>query len=351
MKFFYIFIFSVMLGSFIEAADFTWSFLETPSLKNSINPKIALFDGAVNFNTNRVIWECEAASNGCGVLVELNAGIVLSRVEVYTAKPNQLKMAPLKTEFVVWNDGKGNWDKAISISDVTGRAAEKEYTSATINTTWDAPSKPIRVLKILMYGSGIWLTEIKLFAKDETGKEYLLKSPEAVSLSDEGTILKPGSFGGGASVNIKFWSPKQNYVGNPNALSRRDRVVFHFDLSSYIEEGKIKEAVLALPLQPFGVLTGNDIELQCFKTEHSPIFNMDFISNDVFSVVNLFVDKKTEIMHFIDVTKMVNAALNRGDGTIAFRVRNGTIEKFGNRQNKPEGVIVDSQKLKLEIVR
>ena len=161
---------------------------------------------------------------------------------------------------------------------------------------------------------------------------------------------KPDSFLGGSLINIGFVNSTNCWVGNPNSLNRRDRVVFQFDLREYLQEGKVKKAMLVLPLKPFGILKANWLELECFKTERYPVSEMDIISNKVFPVAMLLIDHKSTLLHNIDVTKMVNSALNRGDGTIAFRVRNATIEKVGNRQNKPEGASINFNQLKLEIV-
>jgi hypothetical protein len=343
--------FLLIYGVLVGAADFSWSFLEMPSKTVSVNPTVALFDGDINSNTNNVTWDAKYASQGCGVLFQFNEPIVLSRVEVFTAKPNQLQMPPLKTEFVLWNDAKQNWEEAISISDVTDKATDKNFTSGAIKTKLDVPQKPICALKILMYGAEICLTEIKLYAKSTDGKERLLEPRQPVSFPAESKIENARSFGGGAVAQVGFWNPQNNYVGNPNSLNRLDRVVFHFDLSEYLEAGKVKRAILVLPLQLFGVVKGNMIELQCFKTEHAPVFNMDIISNDVFPVATMLIDGQSPVLQHLDTTKIINEALGRGEGTVTFRVRNVTVEKIGSRQGKPEGVYVDCKKLNLEIVK
>lgn len=175
----------------------------------------------------------------------------------------------------------------------------------------------------------------------------VLSSPSLCMLS---TTKKPDSFGGGSFINIGFWKHTNCWVGNPNSLNRRDRVVFQFDVREYLQEGKVKKAILVLPLKPFGILKANWLELECFKIERYPVSEMDIISNKVFPVTRLLIDHKSTLLHNIDVTEMVNAALNRGAGTITFRVRNATIEKVGNRQNQPEGASVNFNQLKLEIV-
>ncbi len=350
MKRFFLIVIVLFCGQ-IRAADFSWSFLGTPSKKTSQNSEIALFDGNINYNTNHVIWDARYAPKGCGVLFKFDQPTTISRMEVFTAKPNQLQMAPLKTEFFLWDEAHNKWENGACIKDVTGKASDKKFTRSSIKTAWKAPDKPVKALKILMYGAGIWLTEIKLYAKNIGGDEYLLKPHKSVSTSAGDAVVSVSSFGGGSIGNIGFWNVKNTYVGNPNVLNRRDRVVFHFDLSEYLQAGKIKQAILVLPLQPFGVLKGNKIELEYFKTEHAPVFKMDLISNDVLPVATMFIDSKSQVLHNLNVTKMINDALSRGEGSIAFRVRNITIEKVGNRYNKPEGVSIDYKKLKLEIIK
>ncbi len=164
--------------------------------------------------------------------------------------------------------------------------------------------------------------------------------------------LSPLTFGGGAKVNIGFWNLTTNrWIGNPNALNRCDRVVFNFDLSSYIEAGKLTRAVLVLPLQPFGKSEDNQLELQVFTAEHNPIKAMDLIAKDVKPLKKIAVKSLSKTPVRVDVTTVVNKALARGDGGIAFRIRNITTEKLGNRTNKPEGAAVQRAHLKLEIIK
>lgn len=181
----------------------------------------------------------------------------------------------------------------------------------------------------------------------------LMALPLSTLSSPSLRILKvetPGSFWGGSFSNIGFGGATSCWVGNPNSLNRRDRVVFHFGLRDYLQEGKVKKAILVLPLQPFGVLKENWLELECFEEEREPVLRMDIISNKVFPVDAFLIDQGSTLLHHSDVTQMVNSALKRGEGSIAFRVRNATIEKVGNRQNKPEGASIDLTQLRLEIV-
>jgi len=351
MKSFFLIMSLLLYGGLLGATDFSWSFLGEPNKIHSKNHRRALFDKATSYNTNRVIWDSKYAPKGCGVVFEFNKPMIISRVEVFTAKPNTLLYAPLKTEFILWDDAKSLWGDKACINDVTGKANNTKFTSASIKTKWDAPSKATNALKILMYGTGIWLTEINIYIKNANGQERLLQPNKPISLLAKSEIVKPSSFGGGASVDIRCWDPKSSWVGNPNVLNRKDRVVFHFDLSEYLQKGKVKQAILVLPLQPFGAMKGNRLELECFKSEHAPVFKMDLISNDVSPVNAMLIDAKSQVLHHLDITKLVNDRLSRGEGTIAFRVRNMTIEKVGNRKNKAEGVIVDVKKLKLEIVK
>lgn len=161
--------------------------------------------------------------------------------------------------------------------------------------------------------------------------------------------LTPQSFGGGAMANIGFWNEKNNWAGNPNTLNRRDRVVFQFDLRRLLVSGKINRAVLVLPLQPFGKSADNRLELQVFRTEHAPVRAMDIISEEVAPLQEVALTSVANTPLRFDVTREVNGALARGDGSITFRLRNITIEKKGNRNSQPEGAEVDRNRLQLEI--
>ncbi len=155
---------------------------------------------------------------------------------------------------------------------------------------------------------------------------------------------------GGASVNIDVCDENHHYVGNPNTLNRRDRVMFSFDIRRYLYAGRIKQALLVYENNPMGCLDKNEIELELFKNGRATLRNEDLISGDVMPLCRYEFSRTTPREATIDVTEQLNAALAIGEGALTFRLRNVTIETLGNRFSTAEGVIVPRQKVMLLVI-
>ena len=155
---------------------------------------------------------------------------------------------------------------------------------------------------------------------------------------------------GGASVNIDICDEKHHYVGNPNTLNRRDRVMFSFDIRRYLYAGRVKQALLVYENNPMGCLDKNEIELELFKSGRATLRNEDLISGDVMPLCRYEFSKTTLRQATLDVTEQLNAALSIGEGALSFRLRNVTIETLGNRFSTAEGVIVHRQKVRLLVI-
>ncbi len=155
---------------------------------------------------------------------------------------------------------------------------------------------------------------------------------------------------GGASVNIDICDDKHHYVGNPNTLNRRDRVMFSFDIRRYLYVGRVKQALLVYENNPMGCLDKNEIELELFKSGRATLRNEDLISGDVMPLCRYEFSKTTLRQATLDVTEQLNAALSIGEGVLSFRLRNVTIETLGNRFSTAEGVIVPRQKVRLLVI-
>ena len=155
---------------------------------------------------------------------------------------------------------------------------------------------------------------------------------------------------GGASVNIDICDEKHHYVGNPNTLNRRDRVMFSFDIRRYLYAGRVKQALLVYENNPMGCLDKNEIELELFKSGRATLRNEDLISGEVMPLCRYEFSKTTLRQATLDVTEQLNAALSIGEGALSFRLRNVTIETLGNRFSTAEGVIVPRQKVRLLVI-
>lgn len=176
----------------------------------------------------------------------------------------------------------------------------------------------------------------------------LPKAPAAPA-PNAAAVLTPESYLGGASANILFTSDTQGYVGNPNLLSRRDRVVFQFDLKKYLDAGHVSSAVLEFKIDRLGVPNPNRFTIEVFSGEHAPLRKEDIIAADVTAIGSFLFDMQSIKTVRLDVTAAVNAALERGNGAIAFRVLDATIETGGGHSGKAEGGLLARQSIKLEV--
>ncbi len=309
-------------------------------------PVTALFDGQLAFNAPHVIWDSSVATKGCGVLLDFGVSTKLSTITIVTAKPNQLAWSPARTLFQAWDETKHEWRAETVVPDVTGRVKDSSFVSAKpVETTWEANCETTAV-RILMFGAGIWLTEVRV--QDSNGEE--LKAESSIAIPESATRLAPCGRGGGASVNINFYNEKQPYIGNPNALNRQDRVLVNFDLRPFLLGGKIEKATLSLYLAPIGNLESNRLEVERLTAPRTSLQAMDLIATDTSSIASFLFDQRTQPPWLLDVTSAVNEALERGEGYLAFRLRNLTIEKVGNRKNQPEGTYLNYDHTFLDII-
>ena len=180
----------------------------------------------------------------------------------------------------------------------------------------------------------------------------------AVGVSAGVRIIVPGaqdiSNGSSASIDTWYiggiggnWFP----VGQPNTQNRRDRVIIRFDLSRYIDKGRIGRAVLLFSLEQFGRLRQEELQLDHFTVERQLLTATDLISPQVEKVTGLSLNPKmTQRLNYrLDVTRQVNADLRRGFGMIAFRLLSNSADQFGNPFNAPTGVNVIRETVKLSI--
>ncbi|MBO4345168.1 MAG: hypothetical protein J5833_05405 [Victivallales bacterium] len=328
-------------------ADLNFSFVGKYSDKHTKDAETALFDGKYIYNTAHIIWDSGVAPNGCGVILTFQKPTAISKVVVVTAKPNHIAYTPEKTEFQAWDSVKQDWKEAVAIDDVTGRCKDKDFiTGEPIKTVWqaDATTEGIR---ILMYGLSIWLTEIEVY--DVNGAK--LSAEPMPAANADATPLAPCSQGGGASVDINVYSKTEPYVGNPNPLGRRDRSMVLFDIRGALDKGSVTSAVLDLGVTRMGILTTNMFAVEVFENSRSSLRNQDLIASDAKILRQFLYSSNSPTSIRIDITDLVNAKLNQGDGYVGFRMKDITIETVGNRQNKAEGLVLIYQNCKMEIVK
>ena len=335
-------LFAVLCWSlFLQAGDFSWQLIGNPSAKYSRNIATALFDNEAHYSKDCVLWDSSAALNGCGLIIRFNKTVQISKVEVVTCKPNNNPYIPERTEFYSWNGDRLLWNEPVTVSDVTGRATDNKFVAPLVTTTWEvAGGVTTDALKILMYARGIWLAEVRIY--DMEGKLLSANNVTAPAVAATRT-LAPAAVGGGASANINYFNQRQNYIGNPNGGNRRDRVLLRFDVSSFLAKNQVRYAELSLALEPMGDMSVCLLAVEAFTVERTTLAAMDLISGEVRPVALIVIDRKSSRDHRVDVTAVVNEMLAAGNGSVAFRIRNLTVERNGNQRNKAEGVYIRYQ--------
>ncbi|MBQ6471958.1 MAG: hypothetical protein IJJ33_08240 [Victivallales bacterium] len=315
------------------------------SLEHSLSPETALFDGKVSYQSPHVIWEGGTASAGCGVLLEFPLPKKISRITVVSAKPNRLAWAAERVVFQSWDSDRQRWGAENTFPDPTGHFHDREWmTAEPIETTWQ-PKAAVQAVRILLYGQGIWLTEVQVHDTDGA----ILGALPGVPISTDAAGLSPCDHGGGPSVSIAHYRTDQGYVGNPNRLCRNDRAIVNYDVRPFLAAGKVSRCVLELAMKPMGGQDCNLFALEMLAAPRIALRDMDLVASDAVPVHSFLFDRRCPEKKHVDVTDFLKSALAKGHGLIAFRLRDVTTEKVGNRLNQAEGAILDYSQTILKI--
>jgi len=343
---------SLQLSLVAAAAEpfVTCLFLGTPSARDGSTDPRVLFDGQTLYNTSSVIFTAEFAPKGCGVILEFSEPVELSKVVVHSSKPNESPWGPTKSEFSIWNEETHLWKEATVIPDVTGRISEEKFTCGDSATTWNAPAdEAINALKITLYGGGIWLTEIEIY--DHAGKKIPAQTAICTCSTPPTEVLAAASWIGGVPGHATTFGPDLPYIGNPNTLPRRDRVLFTIDLNNLLLDGSVKQALLSFKIQPMGRLAVNRLAIYQITPGHNPLAADDLVFGEQTLLRDFIFDINSNQEIILDVTENINNLLDEGDGLFTVRITDATCDKFGNRVSYAEGVIIEYPSVKLEVVK
>ena len=164
--------------------------------------------------------------------------------------------------------------------------------------------------------------------------------------------LKPAEAGSTASVNIKWWTTKYLWAGNPNTLNRRDRTSIRFDLTKYLAKGRVAKAELCMAVDPFGIYDENTFVVEQLTRERMELKPTDTLSDDAIKRAEFVLTKDTKgpSRQRFDLTDCVNSVLQAGHTQLVLRLRDTTVEERGNKKNKAEGMAVKGDELKLEVL-
>jgi hypothetical protein len=175
--------------------------------------------------------------------------------------------------------------------------------------------------------------------------------PEPAPAPDT-TCLLPRStadIGSGAASGPGWYTPGgvldgKPFVGNPNTLTRRDRMLIRFDLAPlalrYGTKG-VKQATLKLmPVGAYGPEDVRRLELSHLQYDSAALEWKDVVSDRVDTVATLAVRRETVCQEGLsfDVTAPVNADLAQGRLLAPFRLRDLVSEEGGNPDMQPDGL-------------
>lgn len=162
----------------------------------------------------------------------------------------------------------------------------------------------------------------------------------------------PDDVGSGAAAGPGWYAPGgvlngQPFVGNPDPLTRRDRMVLRFDLTPFAlvcGETGVREAVLHLiPVSFHGPDPVRRIEVSHLRYDTGVLSWKDVVNDRAAAVSTVEVHRDTACGEGlrVDVTEQVNADLRLGRAAAAFRLRDIGSEE-GNPDMQPDGLCFPS---------
>jgi len=172
----------------------------------------------------------------------------------------------------------------------------------------------------------------------------------------------PDDVGSGAANGPGWYSPGgvldgKPFVGNPNTLTRRDRLVIRFDLAplaiAHGEAGVAKAILRLIPASFHGPDASRRIEVAHLDYDTGVLSWKDVVSDRAVAIGAVEVPQATASTDglTLDVTAQVNADLRLGRAASAFRVRDLASEE-GNPDMQPDGLCFPAQPtaaLRLEV--
>ena len=182
-----------------------------------------------------------------------------------------------------------------------------------------------------------------------------------LKMRDTAIVIVPSRNDIASGIKRKLWIGGVNIgrgkpdllVGHPNHLTRGDRALIRFPLSSLIAAGQVKKAVLSLELsKPFGEKMPRKIEIEHF-IEDQPYLDLIDLQHDMVEQITSFtVDKQmpAPIKLSFDITRFINNDLQKGFSAITLRFKDPAAEQEGNPDNLPTGIAIRCETIKLEIV-
>lgn len=199
---------------------------------------------------------------------------------------------------------------------------------------------------------------------------FLMVACGSVAHADEEVLVKlrgAEDFGSGPSVLDNLYTPgglaqAGLFLGNPNNLIRRDRVLLKYDIKPLLlSASRVKSAELVFYID---YVTGpeetRDMRIQHFTAPVGTFAGASVNSADVEEVSVVEVSRQEAVNggsgvtaaqpKEVDVTEALKSSLARGDTFCAFRLEDALVEKSGS-STEPAGLIIVRNEAKLPVLR
>ena len=173
---------------------------------------------------------------------------------------------------------------------------------------------------------------------------------QEIALNPE-TGIASGATRMGGQFSLKGLDGVGLFIGNPNALSRADRVVMTFDMASLLRDAAtIKSAKLVFYVDYFfGPSETRQIEASVFEAQLSQLTEESLSSSEVKPVATVTVSSADQNKggvalgksYEIGVTTQLLETIKAGGLSISFRLKDVKAESEGNPTMMPAGITLD----------
>lgn len=187
----------------------------------------------------------------------------------------------------------------------------------------------------------------------------IFAAPPAGQLVEKEIALNPhtgiasGATRMGGQFSLKGLEGIGLFIGNPNTLSRADRVVMTFDMAPLLRDAaKIKSAKLSFYEDYFfGPSETREIEVSVFEGQLSELTEESLSSSEVKPVATVTVSSADQNKgglalgksYEIDVTTQLLEKIKAGGLSISFRLKDMKAESDGNPKMEPAGMTLDKR--------
>lgn len=324
--------------------------------------------------------------------VEYNCNIIGKNIDKASKKSDYLIFDGNEKTYLTWNEKQGNTSKGFTVNFFRPQKVNKitlltdksvQNLTASVERwqkerfRWIAFDKNAKWQRSEHNGKALFTFEsaatetfaVRITDKSENfriyecavygaGNNLLTPRAENTVKSAVNVVPEPKTDMVSGNLRMTMWrvggigkKKKAFFVGRANKTPRNDRVLVRMDCTEFIEKGSVGKAVFCFNATPLG----NAKKSKIFMLEYLPVNHSELIKNDLSQsktvVAAQFVveDFKAPVEFRIDITEIVNNALEQGHGFLKFRFRDLEAETSRNIEKKVSAITLS--KVKMEIVK